>query len=56
MAYVFSGAYTPLSCKLVEQILYGGGVNTLDDVTRLLGTDMSTIRRPTSVRTRKYIG
>ncbi|XP_030621999.1 vacuolar protein sorting-associated protein 33B isoform X2 [Chanos chanos] len=36
MAYVFSGAYTPLSCKLIEQVLERDGWTGLDDVTRML--------------------
>ncbi|XP_041371533.1 vacuolar protein sorting-associated protein 33B-like [Gigantopelta aegis] len=34
MSYVFSGAYTPLSCKLVEQVLTREGFAGLDDVTK----------------------
>ncbi|MGH0128222.1 UNVERIFIED_CONTAM: hypothetical protein FKN15_044934 [Acipenser sinensis] len=35
MAYIFSGAYVPLSCKLVEQVLDRGWTG-LEEVTRLL--------------------
>ncbi|XP_058851294.1 vacuolar protein sorting-associated protein 33B-like [Acipenser ruthenus] len=35
MAYIFSGAYMPLSCKLVEQVLDHGWTG-LEEVTRLL--------------------
>lgn len=35
MAYIFSGAYMPLSCKLVEQVLDRGWTG-LEEVTRLL--------------------
>ncbi|XP_077942047.1 vacuolar protein sorting-associated protein 33B isoform X2 [Gasterosteus aculeatus] len=36
MAYIFSGAYVPLSCKLVEQVLERDGWTGMDEVTRLL--------------------
>uniref|UniRef100_UPI0037E727F1 vacuolar protein sorting-associated protein 33B n=1 Tax=Semicossyphus pulcher TaxID=241346 RepID=UPI0037E727F1 len=36
MAYIFSGAYVPLSCKLIEQVLERDGWTGLDEVTRLL--------------------
>ncbi|XP_033634105.1 vacuolar protein sorting-associated protein 33B-like isoform X1 [Asterias rubens] len=36
MSYVFSGAFTPLTCKLVEQVLSKGGWAGLDDITKLL--------------------
>ncbi|KAM9313049.1 vacuolar protein sorting-associated protein 33B [Gastrophryne carolinensis] len=36
MAYVFSGAYIPLSCKIIEQVLARKGWTGLDEVTRLL--------------------
>lgn len=36
MAYVFGGAYTPLSCKLVEQALLKQGWAGLEDVMRHL--------------------
>ncbi|KAM6942942.1 vacuolar protein sorting-associated protein 33B [Xenentodon cancila] len=36
MAYIFSGAYIPLSCKLIEQVLERDGWTGLEDVTRLL--------------------
>lgn len=36
MSYVFSGAYTPLSCKLVEQVLIKRGFFGLDDVKKHL--------------------
>uniref|UniRef100_A0A8B9I3J6 VPS33B late endosome and lysosome associated n=1 Tax=Anser brachyrhynchus TaxID=132585 RepID=A0A8B9I3J6_9AVES len=40
MAYVFSGAYTPLSCKIIEQVLERRGWQGLEEVLRLLnGTD-----------------
>ncbi|KAM9181709.1 vacuolar protein sorting-associated protein 33B isoform 1-T1 [Mergus octosetaceus] len=37
MAYVFSGAYTPLSCKIIEQVLERRGWQGLEEVLRLLG-------------------
>lgn len=36
MAYIFSGAYVPLSCKLVEQVLERDGWTGMEEVTRLL--------------------
>ncbi|TKS69475.1 Vacuolar protein sorting-associated protein 33B [Collichthys lucidus] len=36
MAYIFSGAYVPLSCKLIEQVLDRDGWTGLEEVTRLL--------------------
>lgn len=36
MAYVYSGAYIPLSCKLLEQVLSRKGWTGLEEVTRLL--------------------
>ncbi|XP_048886565.1 vacuolar protein sorting-associated protein 33B [Brienomyrus brachyistius] len=36
MAYIFSGAYIPLSCKLIEQVLEREGWTGLEEVTRLL--------------------
>lgn len=36
MAYVFSGAYVPLSCRLIEQVLDREGWSGLEEVTRLL--------------------
>ncbi|XP_067327466.1 vacuolar protein sorting-associated protein 33B [Anolis sagrei] len=37
MAYVFSGAYVPLSCKIVEQVLERKSWLGLEEVARLLG-------------------
>ncbi|KAM6426348.1 vacuolar protein sorting-associated protein 33B isoform 2-T2 [Liasis olivaceus] len=37
MAYVFSGAYIPLSCKIMEQVLERKSWLGLEEVTRLLG-------------------
>lgn len=36
MAYIFSGAYVPLSCKLIEQVLERDGWTGLEEVTRML--------------------
>ncbi|XP_030353716.1 vacuolar protein sorting-associated protein 33B isoform X5 [Strigops habroptila] len=36
MAYVFSGAYVPLSCKIIEQVLERRGWQGLEEVLRLL--------------------
>jgi hypothetical protein len=34
MAYVFSGAYTPISCRLVEEVLRHNGWLGLEEITR----------------------
>ncbi|XP_052277232.1 vacuolar protein sorting-associated protein 33B-like isoform X2 [Dreissena polymorpha] len=48
MSYVFSGAYTPLSCRLVEQVLEREGFIGLEDVTKLLPGGVHTdVRLPT---------
>ncbi|XP_063781909.1 vacuolar protein sorting-associated protein 33B isoform X1 [Pseudophryne corroboree] len=39
MAYVFSGAYIPLSCKIIEQVLMRKSWAGLEEVTRLLNTN-----------------
>ncbi|NWY25501.1 VP33B protein, partial [Pheucticus melanocephalus] len=36
MAYVFGGAYVPLSCKIIEQVLERRGWQGLEEVLRLL--------------------
>ena len=36
MSHVFSGAYTPLICKLVEQILTRRGTQGLEDTVKLI--------------------
>ncbi|KAJ7994774.1 hypothetical protein DPEC_G00252960 [Dallia pectoralis] len=36
MAYIFSGAYIPLSCKLIEQVLERDGWTGLEEVVRML--------------------
>ncbi|MEE6503457.1 hypothetical protein FKM82_004827 [Ascaphus truei] len=36
MAYIFSGAYTPMSCKIIEQVVERKGWAGLEEVTRLL--------------------
>ncbi|XP_066557647.1 vacuolar protein sorting-associated protein 33B isoform X2 [Amia ocellicauda] len=36
MAYIFSGAYIPLSCKLIEQVLERDSWTGMEEVTRLL--------------------
>ncbi|XP_060574678.1 vacuolar protein sorting-associated protein 33B-like [Ruditapes philippinarum] len=34
MSYVFSGAYAPLSCKLVEQVLQREGFSGMEEITK----------------------
>ncbi|XP_053274491.1 vacuolar protein sorting-associated protein 33B isoform X1 [Pleuronectes platessa] len=42
MAYIFSGAYVPMSCKVIEQVLERDGWTGLEEVTKLLnGHDFS---------------
>ncbi|XP_030044907.1 vacuolar protein sorting-associated protein 33B-like [Microcaecilia unicolor] len=36
MAYIFSGAYIPLSCKIIEQVLDRKAWTGLEEVARLL--------------------
>ncbi|NXG22893.1 VP33B protein, partial [Grallaria varia] len=49
MAYVFGGAYVPLSCKIIEQVLERRGWQGLEEVVRLLNgnefsvSDSSTV-------------
>ncbi|XP_069840348.1 vacuolar protein sorting-associated protein 33B [Dendropsophus ebraccatus] len=38
MAYVFTGAYTPLSCKIIEHVLTRKGWTGLEEVMRLLNS------------------
>lgn len=49
MAYVFSGAYTPISCKLVEQVLLNG-MPTFEEMSRLLGVASFSSRMTPSAR------
>ncbi|KAH9524585.1 Vacuolar protein sorting-associated protein 33B [Bulinus truncatus] len=44
MSYIFSGAYTPLTCKLVEQILVRDSLIGLEDVGRVCGGLYSDIK------------
>ncbi|KAM6981300.1 vacuolar protein sorting-associated protein 33B [Aplochiton taeniatus] len=45
MAYIFSGAYVPLSCKLVEQVLERDGWTGLEEVTRMLNGQEFAVTR-----------
>ncbi|OWF36524.1 Vacuolar protein sorting-associated protein 33B [Mizuhopecten yessoensis] len=36
MSYVFSGAYTPISCKLVEQVLTKEGFTGMEEILKHL--------------------
>ncbi|KAL9987004.1 hypothetical protein ACROYT_G001238 [Oculina patagonica] len=49
MAYVFSGAYTPISCRLVEQVL-SNGMLAFEEMSRLLGVDVYSSRMTPSAR------
>ncbi|XP_078285990.1 vacuolar protein sorting-associated protein 33B isoform X1 [Rhinoraja longicauda] len=47
MAYVFSGAYIPLSCKIIEQVLENEGWAGMEEVSRLLNSnEFVTNERP----------
>ncbi|XP_033112639.1 vacuolar protein sorting-associated protein 33B-like isoform X2 [Anneissia japonica] len=50
MSYVFSGAYTPLSCKLIEQTLMKGPSNTLEEVVKLLPGENISFTRSMSAK------
>ncbi|XP_060709854.1 vacuolar protein sorting-associated protein 33B isoform X2 [Hemiscyllium ocellatum] len=46
MAYVFSGAYIPLSCKIIEQVLERDSWTGMEEVSRLLNNnEFITIER-----------
>ncbi|XP_066510806.1 vacuolar protein sorting-associated protein 33B [Hoplias malabaricus] len=49
MAYIFSGAYIPLSCKLIEQVLERDGWTGLEEVTRMLNGHEFAVTGGTSV-------
>lgn len=49
MAYVFSGAYTPISCRIVEQVL-STGMPVFEEMSRLLGVDVYSSRMVPSAR------
>ncbi|KAJ8304877.1 hypothetical protein KUTeg_018460 [Tegillarca granosa] len=45
MSYVFSGAYSPISCKLIDQVLNKEGFLGMDDITKHLpGPTFSKVR------------
>ncbi|XP_028298073.1 vacuolar protein sorting-associated protein 33B-like [Gouania willdenowi] len=47
MSYIFSGAYVPLSCKLIEQVLRADGWAGLEEVCKLLnGHEFSVTGNP----------
>ncbi|KAM9532647.1 vacuolar protein sorting-associated protein 33B isoform 4-T4 [Guaruba guarouba] len=46
MAYVFSGAYVPLSCKIIEQVLERRGWQGLEEVVRLLSGHEFSVSDP----------
>ncbi|NWZ55698.1 VP33B protein, partial [Haliaeetus albicilla] len=48
MAYVFSGAYVPLSCKIIEQVLERRGWLGLEEVVRLLNGNEFSVSGSTS--------
>lgn len=41
MAYIFSGAYIPLSCKLIEQVSQPGHIESVD---KMGGAAMVTLK------------
>ncbi|XP_038623346.1 vacuolar protein sorting-associated protein 33B [Tachyglossus aculeatus] len=58
MAYVFSGSYVPLSCRIIEQVLERKSWQGLEDVVRLLhgnefaDLDTTAVENPPSVSQR----
>ncbi|XP_071964931.1 vacuolar protein sorting-associated protein 33B-like isoform X2 [Antedon mediterranea] len=50
MSYVFSGVYTPLICKLIEQTLMKSPSSTLEEVVKLLPGDNCTFTRTMSAK------
>ncbi|KAL4227335.1 Vacuolar protein sorting-associated protein 33B [Mactra antiquata] len=40
MSYVFSGAYSPLSCKLIEQVLQKEGFQGMDEIKKYLPSEL----------------
>ncbi|XP_071610120.1 vacuolar protein sorting-associated protein 33B isoform X1 [Heliangelus exortis] len=51
MAYVFSGAYVPLSCKIIEQVLERRGWLGLEEVVRLLNGNEFSVSDSTGEET-----
>ncbi|KFO96650.1 Vacuolar protein sorting-associated protein 33B, partial [Calypte anna] len=51
MAYVFSGAYIPLSCKIIEQVLERRGWLGLEEVVRLLNGNEFSVSDSTGEET-----
>uniref|UniRef100_A0A803VN53 VPS33B late endosome and lysosome associated n=1 Tax=Ficedula albicollis TaxID=59894 RepID=A0A803VN53_FICAL len=49
MAYVFGGAYVPLSCKIIEQVLERRGWQGLEEVVRLLNGNDAAPRADSTV-------
>uniref|UniRef100_A0A4W3IGX9 VPS33B late endosome and lysosome associated n=1 Tax=Callorhinchus milii TaxID=7868 RepID=A0A4W3IGX9_CALMI len=45
MAYIFGGAYIPMGCRIIEQVLEHDSWTGLEDVTRLLNADQGFIDR-----------
>uniref|UniRef100_A0A4W4GQD0 Vacuolar protein sorting-associated protein 33B n=1 Tax=Electrophorus electricus TaxID=8005 RepID=A0A4W4GQD0_ELEEL len=52
MAYIFSGAYIPLSCKLIEQVLERDGWTGFEEVTRMLNGHEFAVTGPDGTETR----
>ncbi|XP_058972435.2 vacuolar protein sorting-associated protein 33B-like isoform X1 [Pocillopora verrucosa] len=55
MSYVFSGAYTPISCRLIEQVLLNG-ISTFEEMSRLLGVEYFSSRITSSVKSSSVHG
>ncbi|XP_067016760.1 vacuolar protein sorting-associated protein 33B-like isoform X1 [Acropora muricata] len=49
MAYVFSGAYTPISCRLVEQVL-SDGLPFFEEISKVFGVAAFSSRMTASAR------
>ncbi|XP_074650105.1 vacuolar protein sorting-associated protein 33B-like [Tubulanus polymorphus] len=50
MSYVFSGAYTPLTCKLVEQVVSREGFTGLEDVIKYIDSPHFCNLKPKTAR------
>uniref|UniRef100_A0A4W4GSR7 Vacuolar protein sorting-associated protein 33B n=1 Tax=Electrophorus electricus TaxID=8005 RepID=A0A4W4GSR7_ELEEL len=56
MAYIFSGAYIPLSCKLIEQVLERDGWTGFEEVTRMLNGHEFAVTDPQRIILVMFLG
>lgn len=52
MSYVFSGAYTPMLCKIIEQVLIQEGMAGSDELEKLLAVPVTVNAKAKSVKGR----